>query len=314
MTEQELDGTLPPPPRPRGQGQTAWLGVFLIVGLAGVLGVLFVMTEPALFRGRYILTTSVANAGGIRRGDPIQMRGVNIGRILRFKISPQGVAITLEIEGEYDIPADSRVQLKSGGLLQGMVADVAPGVSDKYLRHGDTLPGGAEEGVLEAGSRIATKMETVIGRMESLLSQDTIQSVHESTSELQQLLKALSAAVGEQRRELTALTGSLKRNADGLERVTAGPELTRTVKRLDELTLRMDGVMASLESSSHSVETVLSRMERGEGTLGRLSTDETLYQNLSEAALNIKEATANVNKLTEEIRRNPKRYLKLSVF
>ena len=313
MSEVE-DEDLPTPPKPRGHGQNVWVGVFLIVGLAAVVGILALMTEPALFRGRYILYTTVPNAAGIRNGDPVQMRGVNIGRVLRFKMVNEGVQIQLEIEGEYPVPKDSRAELRSGGLLQGMIAEVVPGTSSELTRHGDVLPGKGVTTLGEASSRITTKVETVVGRMEELLSQDTIKDVHASTSELQQLIKTLSATVAEQRRELNTLTGSLKRSSSGLEKAVTGPELERTVKRLDALAERMDGVTATLEKSTRSVETVLSRIERGEGTLGKLSKDDALYQNLSDAALNIKEATANVNKLTDEIRRNPKRYLKLSVF
>ena len=313
MTEGE-DDDLPTPPKLRGHGQNVWVGVFLIVGLAAVVGILAMMTEPALFRGRYIVTTDVPNAAGIRNGDPVQMRGVNIGRVLRFKIGQQGVTIKLEIEGEYDVPKDSRVELRSAGILQGMVAEIVPGASTERARHGDVLPGKGVVAMGEVSSRIASQVETVVGRMESLLSQETVQDVHSSTSELRQLMKTLSATVAEQRRELNTLTGSLKRSSSGLEKAVTGPELERTVKRLDALAERMEGVTTTLEKSTRSVETVLSRIERGEGTLGRLSKDEALYQNLSDAALNIKEATANVNKLTDEIRRNPKRYLKLSVF
>ena len=66
----------------------------------------------------------VADAGGIRRGDPVQMRGVNIGRVTSFRIAPEGVAVNLEIDSQYPIPSDSRVELKRAGLLGGIAADV----------------------------------------------------------------------------------------------------------------------------------------------------------------------------------------------
>jgi len=54
----------------------------VLAGLAAILVTLGVMTDAAMFRGRYIITTNVPNASGIRKGDPVQMHGVNIGRIL----------------------------------------------------------------------------------------------------------------------------------------------------------------------------------------------------------------------------------------
>ncbi|HET8647954.1 MAG TPA: MlaD family protein, partial [Vicinamibacteria bacterium] len=86
--------SLPKPVRRRES--VAWVGLFLIVGILAVLGTLFVMTEPAMFRGRYIIYSSVANAGGMRRGDAVQMRGVPIGRVMTLRILPEGVRIQME--------------------------------------------------------------------------------------------------------------------------------------------------------------------------------------------------------------------------
>ena len=87
--------SLPKPVRRRESA--AWVGLFLIVGILAVLGTLFVMTEPAMFRGRYIIFTTVSNAGGMRRGDAVQMRGVPIGRVMTLHISHEGVRIQMEI-------------------------------------------------------------------------------------------------------------------------------------------------------------------------------------------------------------------------
>jgi hypothetical protein len=93
--------------RPRTRDQALWVGLFIIVALGTTLGLLFTLTDAALFRGRYIVTTNVPDAGGIRRGDPVQMRGVSIGRVMGFAIDKQGVTLRLEIEGVYPLPEDS---------------------------------------------------------------------------------------------------------------------------------------------------------------------------------------------------------------
>jgi len=306
---------LPQPPRSRAVDQTVWVGLFLVVAVIAVLGALFVLTDAAMFRGRYIVTTHVKDAGGIRRGDPVQMRGVNVGRVLRFQIGKDAaVAIELEIEGEYGIPADSQVELKSSGLLGGMVANVMPGTSEQRLRGGDTLAGSSEEGMGAVATRIANQAEATLGRVDALLSKDMIDQVHGSSAELRQLLETLSAAVKEQRTEIGGLTASLKRSAQGLEKSAAGPELDRIVKRLDAVTEKADSVAASLDRSSKSMEGVMGRIDRGEGTLGKLSKDELLYKNLSEAAATMNQTSANISRLVDDIRKNPRKYLKISVF
>lgn len=290
----------------RGRDRELWVGVFVIVGIVSVLGALFALTDPATFRRRYVLTTVVPDAGGIRRGDPVQMKGVNVGRVQRFQMVPDGVAIRLEIEGEYDIPADSHVEVRSSGFLGSLVADVIAGESTTRVRGGATLPGTRETGVLETATTLADKADTLVGQMQKLMSDKTVKDVQTSAGEMRQLLKDLSQLTAEQRKELADLTSSLKRASAGVEKAT-GPELERSVQRVDALTQRLDGTTASLDRSSKSLETVLGRLERGEGTLGKLTTDSSLYENLNKAA-------QNINKLTDDIRKQPKRYLKLSVF
>jgi len=158
----------------RKRDHELWVGVFVVVGIIATFATLFVMTDAATFRGRYIITTFVPSAGGIRRGDPVQMRGVNIGRVQRFRMAPEGVAIRLEIEGEYEVPVDSHVELKSGSLLGGMIAEVVPGTSQKLLRRVDSIPGKSVGGVFDSASNLASQSEKVLERMQAALSDRTV--------------------------------------------------------------------------------------------------------------------------------------------
>lgn len=310
-----MTDSLPPvPPTRSGRDRELVVGLFVIGGVAAVLLALFTLTDASLFRGRYVITTQVSDAGGVRRGDSVLMRGVNIGRVQSFKITPEGVAVRLEIEGEYKIPSDSRVEIKSGSLLGGMVADVLPGPSTTFLSGGETLPGNKVAGPFEAAAGVADTAEKALVRVQELLSPKTVANVEASSAELNGLLKQLSVVTAEQRKELVTLTTSLRKSAAGMEKATSGPELENTVKRLDAITQRLDGLTTSLDRSSRSVETLLGRIERGEGTLGRISKDDALYLHANEALVNLNNAVVEMRNLTADIRKQPRKYLKLSFF
>jgi phospholipid/cholesterol/gamma-HCH transport system substrate-binding protein len=305
---------LPPPPPSRGKHREAWVGLFVVAGLAAAVITLAVMTDAALFRGRYIITTNVPNAGGIRKGDPVQMRGVNIGRIIGFTISQQGVDMRLEIEGEYPIPKDSRVEVKASGLLGGMVAEVMPGASAQKAGWGERIPGKSGIGLFDKMDELAGEADKVAVKVQNLLSDQTVSDLQGGAADARRALAELSAILKEQRSELRTLTSSLRRSSEGLEKVAAGPELERTVKRVDQLTARLDGTLVTLDRSSKSVESILGRIDRGEGTLGKLSTDETLYKNASEATANLTKATEELNKLLADFQAHPRKYINLKVF
>src|SRR6185503_10975367 len=311
----EGDESEPPvAPPSRGRDQAVWVGFFLVVGIIAIFAALFILTDAAFFRGRYIVSTVVTDAGGIRRGDPVQMRGVNIGRVQRFKIAKDNVEIRLELEGEYKVPKDSHVELKSGGLLGGTIAEVVPGDSPEYLHNGDHVDGRMVPGLFDAANRVA-------GQVEKLMTDTTVKNfaatadnAQVASRDMRRLLVDVSAAVAEQRKTLATLEASLQKSAVGLERVTTGPELDRALKRLDTLGERMDTVTASLQRSSESVETVAARAAKGDGSLGKLMTDDELYRHLNETVNNMNEATLSLNRLIEDLQKNPKKYINLKVF
>lgn len=310
-----MTDTLPQaPPARSGADRELTVGIFVVAGVAAVLLALFTMTDASMFRGRYVVTTTVPNAGGIRRGDPVQMRGVNIGRVQGFRISPEGVAIRLEVEGEYRLPADSRVELRSAGLLGGMVADVVPGASTTLAGGGDVLKGTTPETVFDQAGKIADESEKVLQRVRELLSEQMVADVQSGATDMRALLKDLAEITSKQKNDLVALTASLRRASEGIEKVATGPDLENAIKRVDSVARKLDTLSDSLDRSSKSAETLLARIERGEGTLGKLSTDETLYVNASQAVANLNDAVVEMRKLTEDIRKQPKRYLKLSLF
>jgi phospholipid/cholesterol/gamma-HCH transport system substrate-binding protein len=312
---------LPPAPPSRGRDQAIWVGFFLVVGIIAIFAALFILTDAALFRGRYIVSTVVKDAGGIRRGDPVQMLGVNIGRVQRFRIAKDNVEIRLELEGEYNVPKDSHVELKSGGLLGGTIADIVPGDATEYLGNGDKIEGRMVPGLFAAADRISGQLEKVMAQVEKLFTDSFVKNIggtadnaNVATRDMRRLIADVSTTVTEQRKQLAVLEASLQKSATGLERVTTGPELDNALKRLDTLGERMDTVTASLQRSSQSVETVTARAAKGEGSLGKLMTDDELYRSLNQTVDNMNQATLSLNRLVDDIQKNPKKYINLKVF
>jgi hypothetical protein len=111
-------------------GREVRIGIFVLLGILSTLTVLFLLTDPATFRGRYMIFTQVDDAGGLRKGDPVQMRGVNIGRVHDFTLENRRVLITLELEGRWDVPQDSHTRIAGMGLLGGRTIEVVPGEID----------------------------------------------------------------------------------------------------------------------------------------------------------------------------------------
>ena len=134
-------------PQQAGKRQVR-IGVFVIVGLIATVYLLYLLTDPATFRNRYKVTTTVDNVMGLRKGDPVQMRGVNIGQVNDFEMGRTGedVVIILEVEGQWLIPEGSSARLVSPGIMAPRTVEVLPGPGPGTIGSGGALPGTVCEG------------------------------------------------------------------------------------------------------------------------------------------------------------------------
>ncbi|MBI5546140.1 MAG: MCE family protein [Deltaproteobacteria bacterium] len=303
-----------PMPSMLGRNRELWVGLFVLLGIVAVLLTLFTLTEPSLFRGRMELSARVPNAGGIRRGDSVQLRGVNIGRVKGFALIPGGVRLTLELERGFAIPEDSSAVLRSSSLLGEMVVDIVPGASSQPARAGQEISGTTTSGPFGMAENLAGAASQTLERVQALLSEQTVGNVQSSSQELSAAMQEVSALAAEQRRQLHELTGSLQRSAKGVEGALAGPELARSIERLDSITSRLDGMAGTLERTAQSARAVVGRVENGEGSLGLLNRDSSLYLNANTAITNLNRAAQEITALTADIRKDPKKFMKISVF
>jgi phospholipid/cholesterol/gamma-HCH transport system substrate-binding protein len=69
----------------------------------------------------------------------------------------------------------------------------------------------------------------------------------------------------------------------------------------------MERVSMKLETTTESLNSVLAKVKNGEGTLGKLVQDDRLYNHMDSLSMNL-------NLLVKDLRENPQRYVKLSLF
>lgn len=297
---------------PRGSGgKEAQVGVFVLLGLISFVVILFWMTDPATLRGRYMLVTEVDHAGGVRAGDPVQMQGVNIGRVHDFEmLDDNRVIITMEIEGEWPIPIGSETVMGEAGLFGGRSMEIIRGPGPGVYAAGDTLvgEGASGSGLLSSVDELSGQAQTVLVSLNAMLNDSTVGAVQGSAQELRTLLSRLSAVTDEQRVALRELTTNLNAAAEGLESASAaGPDIASAAARADSAMVQLRATSESLDAATASLNTILGRMEQGEGTLGRLSTDESLYVNLNTAA-------QSLTALMTDLQENPNKYINVSIF
>ncbi len=293
-------------------GREARLGLFVILGLLSFTVVLFWMTDPATLRGRYMLHTSVDNAGGVRAGDPVQMQGVNLGRVHDFAmIGPGRVDITLEIEGQWRVPRGSTVTFGAAGLFGGRTLEILRGESQDFYAEGDTLPGigAGGGGLLGSVDDLSARAVDVLESIQRLLDPETVDALRGTAVDARQLVAEFSTLATDLRGPLTELTESLATTAEGLSAAAeVGPDVASAVARADSTMAVLQQTSTNIDAAMSSLSTVLARIEAGEGSLGRLTTDDAeLYENINAA-------TESLSTLLQDLQENPNRYINISIF
>ena len=287
------------------------MGGFVIIGLLSFVVVLFQLTDPAWFRQRHLLYSVVNDAGGVRVGDPIQMRGVNIGRISDFEMTnDSAVTMELEIEKGWRVPLGSAMEFGVAGMFGGRTVEVIPTMQPAMHESGDTIPGvgGRAGGMLGSIDDLSEQAGSVMTQMESLLNNETIESVQGGAREFEALLLEVSSVVSEQRAAMSTLIETLQASAEGIQGAAeAGPELASAIARADSVMLALSETSANLDGALATVRSILDKIDGGDGTFAKLLNDDALYVSLTDAS-------DQFLALLEDLRANPKKYINLSIF
>jgi phospholipid/cholesterol/gamma-HCH transport system substrate-binding protein len=303
----DVDRLLAQAPAPSSRRRDALLGLLVALAVLSAVATLLVFTDAGMFRGRSEVAVVVDDAGGLRRGDPVQMRGVNIGRVRGFTFTPDGVRVRAEINGEYRPPDNSRVVLRSDGLLGGMIVEFVPGDSPRVLGRGAEVTGTSEGPLTRAAAEVGENAAGVLRRAEDLLAEPTVSSLRRGATSLDELLMTLAGVADRERHTVEAVGTDLRHIAAGLRDASDAGDLPGMVTRTDTLLARLERSAASVEGAAASLDRVLGLAAGGEGTAALLAGDPRLYEELVRA-------TASVARLADDVRENPKKYVTVRIF
>ena len=285
-----------------------WLGLLVIVGAVLTLIGYFWLTGQPLGERGYNIYMTLSDGGGLKRGDRVQLAGVEVGVVQSVELEGvERVLVKLWIEQDVALPSDSRAVLESVGVFGDQFVSLRPGDGSTTMSEGDTIRSGTTPGITDLMGDLSGQARRALGKINALLADPAIDDVHGTLESLRGALSEIEAIARANSADLRVLSSSLARTAQRLENSLEGVEVDETVRRLEDTALSMARTAESLNSSAESFESIASKIDRGEGTLGLLVNDSSLY-------LELMRTTESIGLLTTDIRENPGRYLKLAIF
>lgn len=277
------------------------IGVTILAGLAVFLLLYTYIRDIRWWGGGLRVHAVVEDAGRVTPGVPVMLKGVDVGQVTGRTLLPDlRVLLTLELERDVPVPADSRVELGSRSIFGEAEVKVVPGTSARRVEGGDTL-------VAEVEPTPTELIERLGGRATDILTPEFAADLQATTKEFLQAAQGLNELLRSTAPNVERLARSLSRSAAGVERVATGPDLEAAAQSLAMTSEALGEMAEGLSGSARRLEAILTKVDRGEGSLGRLVNDPGLYEDLRALA-------GSYRALAEDIRRNPKRYVHVSVF
>lgn len=292
-------------------------GIIVIGGvLLFILGFSFLKSTP-LFDDNITLYAVYDNVGGLQPGTPVSINGYNVGTVndIRFKDDSGKLLVTFSVKNELGFSKNSMVELYDTGIIGGKglqinpVFDGAP-LATKY----DTLATETRPGLTELAQQKLTplfkKFESAVTDADSVLVSVNDVLDARARGDLREAIHGLNGLMGSLQNSAEVLNRLLKNNEGKLDSsLTHFEALTRNFSKLSD-SLNNAGLartLAHLESTVASLNKVMTKIDQGDGTLGKLMNNEELYTNLSNAS-------RELDLLLQDFRLNPKRYVNVSVF
>ncbi|MFT3886103.1 MAG: MlaD family protein [Flavobacteriales bacterium] len=284
-----------------------------------------------LLQRRNIYYAVYGDVSGINDASPVIFHGYKVGQVVGSELMPDGsgrIVVKFQIdEDNLKMPRDTRAEIFSADLFSRAVR-IVPGQSDQLAEHGDTLNSGAElsltESVTQQIDPLKRKAEGMLASVDSVLTslqlilnenargdidasfanlRGTLESIRSTAQRIDGLMAKESATI-------SALLGNAEKISANL--AAHNGQIGNILSNVDSATAafadgRLQRTMANLESTSAELKATLAGIQEGQGTLGKLLKDDSLYNNLTAAS-------HELDLLLEDLHTNPNRYVHLSLF
>lgn len=271
------------------------------------------------------------DVNGLDKTNPVVVRGLRVGFVENVYFDPRfngDIIVKMTLTSDIPVTNNTVARIVSSDIMGSKCINLLVGDSHIMAKSGDTLMSSVEAGLMqEVNSQVQplkAKAESLISSLDSVVvviqtvldakSRDnisqslerialTIKNLENTTENLDNLLAVESSNISTILENTKSFTSSLKDNTDKLNNlVTNASAISDSLARIDFVS-----TMHEVEQSFSEVNVLLRQINEGQGSVGQLMASDSLYRQLDATI-------ANLNSLLEEVKKNPKKYLKLSVF
>jgi phospholipid/cholesterol/gamma-HCH transport system substrate-binding protein len=253
------------------------VGVVVLIGIA----VLFYMSFKVgkfgtLSEGRgYVVTAHFKNIAGLDTKSSVQVAGVQIGSVQKITLDGMAARTSLIIKDNVRIPVDSKISIRSSGILGDKYLDIIFGQSTTYVKNGEEL-------------------KNVV----SYADYDEIfQNVSTAARNFGDTMEQFKGIIGEKEREnlKASLTNIRAASGEFKDMVTENKgQVDRIVTNVAEVSNKLAPMAAKADTTLTQINTIVHDVGEGKGTLGKLVQDDKLYDDAKEVVAILKDVSSGI--------------------
>ncbi|RLD90404.1 MAG: MCE family protein [Bacteroidetes bacterium] len=284
-----------------------------------------------LFKKQEFLYARYHTVNGLVSAKPVYVNGLQVGQVSRLYFAPDmsgDIIVELVIQSKFPIPKNSIAHIFSADLMGSKSITLILGDAKEAVESGDTLKTSVEGSLMESVNKqvapLKAKAELLMGSVDTLIAafnavmnDTTVQNLSASIQDIQSTFKNLSST-SSRLDDLVTSEGnrlqSILTNVDSLALTLSNNRegLTNIINNFESISdslskANIAEVIHKADSSINSLNQILAKINEGQGTAGKLMNNDSLYRELDKSA-------EELNKLLKDIRENPKRYVKFSLF
>lgn len=307
------------------------IGLIVTIALALLYwGINFLKGEDVFTNDR-VFVAIYKDVGGLEKANPVSINGFQVGQVRSMSFSSDGtsnVVIELVIKNSINIPKNSTAKIVSSDLLGSKAVEIKLGNSPELAISGDTLTSEIEISIKEEVSRqiqpIKNKAENLMQSIDTVLTMlqsvfvssntdnlsksvehfaNSFENLEHTTQTLDDIMTSQQGRLERILANIESITLNLKNNEDNLNNIlTNFSSLSDTLAKAN-----IAETISGVNNTMKEIEGITSKINQGEGSLGLLVNNDTLYMELEKTS-------RELNLLLEDIRLNPKKYVRFSLF
>lgn len=296
------------------------------VGIFAAVAITIMILGYNYLKGRDLFTRTrtyyavFESVNGLVASNPVVINGYRIGQVSEVKLlTDEDLKILVEIEVNNDIaiPDNSMLKVKSE-LLGGTSIELVLGDAPKLADNRDTLSALLEPNLTE-NLRVITdplreKVSSILMGLDSTFNGKSGDALREAMTKLPATMNHLNASLQSVQNTVDGRVAELLEKAVAIENMVLENKTTidATLSNLENFTdtlnaLQLQNTMARANNVLMSLDTVLSNINEGKGTLGQLAQNRALYDQMDSVS-------KNLDALLIELKEHPKRFVHFSIF